>query len=127
MPSAALEIGRDDRQIAIRIRRRCPVRLGAHETGGLAHAAVARFDQASQEVADLERYIGYFRAGRYTRTAPHIQTPAVTSLTIETHLVADYREFLQAVASFLAHTRGIVANVRDLDAARFAAEFLSPA
>jgi hypothetical protein len=85
-----------------------------------------KYDPAIQEVADLERYIGYWKAGRYARTAPHIQTPAVTSLTIETHLVADYREFLEAVASFLAHTKGIVANFREIDAAKFIAEFLAP-
>ena len=78
------------------------------------------------EIADLEQYVGNWRAGRYLQSASHIQTPAVTRLKIETHFVADYREFLKAVASFLEHSRGIVVNLAELSAAAFHAEFLEP-
>lgn len=117
--------GIDGRWTTLRITKRLPDGQSVLEVDTFREKR--NYDPAIQEAADLERYIVYWRAGRYQRAAPHIQSPAVTSLRIETRHLADYREFLETVAFFLAHGNGIVANFKELDAARFHTEFLEPA
>jgi hypothetical protein len=85
------------------------------------------YDPGIQEVADLQRYIDYKKEGRYSNN-PKISAMnnlAITSLTIETFDLNDYQEFLKTVHFFLDYTKGVIVNVRDLDAASFKEEFLS--
>ncbi len=117
--------GIDGRWTTLRITQRLPDGRSVLEVDTFREQR--NYDPALQEAADLERYIVYWRAGRYQRAASHIQRPAVTSLRIETPHLADYREFLETVAFFLAHGNGIVANFKELDATRFRTEFLEPA
>jgi hypothetical protein len=114
--------GIDGRWTTLRITKRAPDGKSMLEVDTFREKRL--YNPGLQEAADLERYITYWRAGRYREGASHIQNPAVTSLRIEAHLLADYREFLETVAFFLAHSKGIVANFKELDAAQFRAEFL---
>jgi hypothetical protein len=83
-----------------------------------------KYDPAVLEVADLQRYIDYWAAGRYRERAGGIQSPAVTWLRIETFLIADYREFLATVHFFLEYTKGILVSFKELNAQQFRDEFL---
>ncbi|HEX3762054.1 MAG TPA: hypothetical protein VHW23_25310 [Kofleriaceae bacterium] len=84
------------------------------------------YEPGNAETADLARFVDYLAHGRFAAlpAAAALRSPAVTSLSLETPDVADYREFLDTVYGFLVHSRGFLANVRDLDAAAFRAEFL---
>lgn len=84
------------------------------------------YEPSRQHIADLKRYIDYKAAGRYhyLPSIHAIKNAAVTSLIVETKQLADYREFLETVHFFLDHTKGVLVNYYDLDAAAFREEFL---
>ncbi|BAY24703.1 hypothetical protein NIES2100_44990 [Calothrix sp. NIES-2100] len=85
------------------------------------------YEPGIQEVADLQRYIDYKKDGRYANNPviSSIKSLAITSLTIETFDLQDYREFLKTVYFFLEYTKGFIVNIWELDAASFQVEFLS--
>lgn len=84
------------------------------------------YEPGNVETRDLARYVDYLAQGRFgSLAAAAIRSPAVTSLSIETLDLDDYRDFLETVYAFLAHTRGFLANLRDLDASEFRTEFLA--
>jgi len=85
------------------------------------------YEPGIQEVADLQRYIDYKKAGRYADNPviSAIKSLAITSLTIETFDLKDYREFLDTIHFFLDYTKGFIVNNLELDAAAFKEEFLS--
>jgi hypothetical protein len=114
--------GIDGRWTTLRIAKRTPEGDSVFEVDTFREKR--EYDPGVQEVADLARYLEYWNAGRYRVAAGHIVTPAVTWLRIETPHLADYREFLETVAAFLAHGRGIVVSFKELDAARFRAELI---
>jgi hypothetical protein len=84
------------------------------------------FEPGIQEVADLQRFIDYHRAGRYAHVPAVAELPslAVTALAIATPDTADYREFLETVDQFLGHTGGVVVSPWEMDRDEFRAEFL---
>lgn len=86
-----------------------------------------KYEPGIQEIVDLKRYLDYKAEGRY-RHAPSvdgIKDAAVTSLSIETRRLSDYREFLETVHFFLEHTKGLLVNYKDLSADEFRDEFLA--
>ena len=87
------------------------------------------YEPAQLETHDLKRYLEYREQGRFYAlpAIAAIRSPAVTSLSLETLSIDDYREFLETVHAFLQRSRGILVNVRDLDASQFHAEFLAGA
>lgn len=84
------------------------------------------YEPGLQEAADLERYIDYKAQGRYQYLSKihGAENLSVASLWIMTTRVEDYREYLETVHRFLAHTGGIAANVCDFDADAFRRELL---
>jgi len=87
------------------------------------------YEPAQLETHDLKRYLEYREQGRFCAlpAITAIRSPAVTSLSLETLSVDDYREFLETVHAFLQRSRGTLVNVRELDASQFGAEFLAGA
>jgi hypothetical protein len=85
------------------------------------------YEPAHLETHDLKRYIDYKDQGRFDGVprVGAIQSPAVTSLSLETIALDDYGEFLGTVHAFLQRANGVLVNVRDLDAAGFRLEFLA--
>jgi hypothetical protein len=84
------------------------------------------YEPGIQEVADLERFFEYRRAGRYDHVPAIASLPslAATSLAIRTPDCDDYREFLETVAMFLEFTGGAIVSPREADLPRFRADFL---
>jgi hypothetical protein len=84
------------------------------------------FEPGVEEVADLERYIDYHKAGRYADIPALRDLPslAVTSLAITTPDTNDYREYLETVAAFLGHMGGVLIRPWAPDEAGFRAKFL---
>jgi hypothetical protein len=77
-------------------------------------------------VAVLARTLEDVRSGAYAdddRIAALAQV-AVTSLSIETGSVEDYREYLETVAMFLEHSAGVTVGRFRLDATGFREAFL---
>lgn len=84
------------------------------------------YDPGGQEIMDLQRFLDYHRAGRYHAPAlSTLESRAVTSLAILTADIADYREYLETVRAYLAHTGGVVVSPWELNEDEFAAEFLA--
>jgi len=85
------------------------------------------YEPGIQEAADLQRYLDYRKAGRYAANPvlSAVNSPAVTSIAIETFDLKDYREFLETVHFFLESTKGVIVNFKERDAASFREEFLN--
>jgi hypothetical protein len=84
------------------------------------------FEPGIEEVADLERFIDYHKAGRYADVPALAGLPAlaVTSLAITTPEASEYREFLETVAAFLNHMEGVLVSPWAGGAAAFREKFL---
>jgi hypothetical protein len=84
------------------------------------------YDPGIQEVADLERFFDYRKAGRYDHipAIAALSGMAATSLAIRTPDLDDYREFLETVAMFLEFSNGVVVSPRETELPKFRAEFL---
>lgn len=84
------------------------------------------YDPGIESVATLERTLDDVKAGRYTdnEAISAMRDIAVTSLTIQTVLIDDYREYLETVAMFLAHSGGVTVGRFELDVDGFRQEFL---
>lgn len=81
------------------------------------------------EASDLSRYIDYKNQGRYKYVDSIHQASnlCVASLCVETSRIEDYREFLMAVHTFLAHTHGRTTNLNQYYAAdAFMTEVIRP-
>lgn len=77
------------------------------------------------EVEDLGRYVTYAQEDRYGSDLQGIDNPAVTALAITTPSTDDYREFLETVHRFMAHTGASLVNYPEvLDASEFKEFFL---
>lgn len=84
------------------------------------------YDPGLESVAKLERILDDVKAGRYANneTISAMKDIAVTSLSIQTALIDDYREYLETVEMFLAHSGGVTVGRFVLDAATFRKAFL---
>jgi hypothetical protein len=84
------------------------------------------YDPGIESVATLERTLDDVKAGKYADngTISAMKDIAVTSLTIQTRLIDDYREYLETVAMFLTHSGGVTVGRFELDADAFRHAFL---
>jgi hypothetical protein len=84
------------------------------------------YEPATREVADLQRFIDRYRAGDFAHLERVAGLPAVavTSLSIETPDLGDYREYLETVRNFIAAIRGMLIAPWEADETEFTAEFL---
>lgn len=119
--------GIDGRWSYLELTRRCAGQATSWLIVRTYYASNRPYEPGQLETHDLSRYVEYRNQGRFRALSAinAIRSPAVTSLTLETRALDDYREFLQTVHAFLQRSGGVVVNLRDLDASGFRAEFLA--
>lgn len=79
----------------------------------------------SPEVMELNRFFSYIDGGNYVDhpLLSKIEQPAMSLIQFETYNVEHYQHFLETVAMYLNHTKGIVLNYLNCDYDKFVKEF----
>jgi hypothetical protein len=79
----------------------------------------------SPEVMELNRFFSYIDNERYIDhpLISKIEKPVLGLIQFETHSIDHYQHFLETVAMYLKHTKGIVLNYLNCDYNKFIKKF----